>query len=270
MRTFLKEQGMSVRSDSALLLAIILAAFVPASARAELSYASMVGPAVRTSPLYDGSATQGVAVIPAVRYFGPGWFVRSTQGLMEGGGRIEIEPGLHAGAQMAYEPGREPGESDFLKTHHVPGLNRGASLGLQVEWDHQVGPMPFTLLTRVRKHANADRGTQADIRLSAGLYQSGPVSAGIFTQAIWADAKSAGSMYNISQQQAPITGLPAFHATSGWVSGSLGLIGSVELSHDWVAVGSFEGRRLTGNTNRSPLVEQTSNLYGAIGVAYRF
>lgn len=225
---------------------------------------------MRTSPAYDGSASQRVTLVPAIRYFGTGWFARSTQGVLEGGLRFEIEPGLHAGAQLVYEPGRETAESDFLRRHNLSRVDRGASWGGHVEWDHYFGPMPIALLARVRQHIDADRGMQADVRLSAGVYRSGPVSAGVFTQGIWANAKSAGFMYNISQQQATTTGLPAFNAASGWMSAGLGLIGSIELSHDWVAVGSFEGRRLTGNTDRSPLVEQTSNFYGAIGVAYRF
>src|SRR5471032_2332607 len=125
---------------------------VPLAAFAELSNDSLLGPGLRWRPAYDGSASQRVEVVPVVRYFGQPLFARSTQGVLEGGARLELTPGLHAGVQLAYEPGRKPSESDFLTSRNVAGINSGASYGLHLEWDHTFGPMPITLLARVRQH----------------------------------------------------------------------------------------------------------------------
>jgi outer membrane scaffolding protein for murein synthesis (MipA/OmpV family) len=190
--------------------------------------------------------------------------------VLEGGVRFELTPGLHAGAQLAYEPGRKSGESDFLDSHHVPDIDPAASLGLHVEWDHMFGPMPVTLLARMRQRTDLDAGAQADLRLSAGVYRSGRVAAGVYTQATWANAKSADALYGISTLQSGVTGLPAFQAGSGWLFGSLGVLGSIDLSHHWMLVGSMEARRLQGDAARSPLVQQRSNYYVNMGAAYRF
>jgi outer membrane scaffolding protein for murein synthesis (MipA/OmpV family) len=243
---------------------------MPLAAFAELSNDSLLGPGLRWRPAYDGSDSQRTELVPVVRYFGQPMFVRSTQGVLEGGARLELIPGLHAGAQLAYEPGRKPDDSDFLTRHNVAGLNSGASYGLHVEWDHKFGPMPVTLLGRVRQNTDSDRGAQADLRLSVGVFQSGRVSAGVFTQATWANAKSTGSFYGLTPQQAAGTGLPAYAAGGGLLFASAGLLWSVDLTKSWVVVGNMEARHLQGDAAHSPLTERTSNYYLSAGIAYHF
>ncbi len=243
---------------------------VPLVALAELSEQSMVGPGVRTRPAYDGADSRQWELVPVVRYYGRPWFVRSTQGMLEAGARVTLAQGLHAGAQVAYEPGRDASESDFLTIRRVPDVDRGASVGVHLEWDHKFGPVPIALLARVRQHTDADRGAQADLRLSAGVFQKGRVGAGVFTQAIWASGKSTRSLYGITPPQSAVTGLPVFDTGSGLLAASVGLLYQVELSRDWVVVGNLEARRLQGDARHSPLVERATNFYAAAGLAYRF
>ena len=251
-------------------IAIVLGAVLPGSAFAELSDETLLGPGLRSRPAYDGSVSQHVEAVPVVRYLGEPWFLRSTQGVLEGGLRTELAPGLHAAAQVAYEAGRRSSESAFLVSHGVADVGAGASLGAQLEWDQRFGPMPITLLVRGRQHLGAKRGAQADLRLSAGVFQSGPVSAGVFVQSIWANANSASSLYGVSAQQAAATGLPAFDARGGGLSTSVGALGSVALSRAWVVVGSMDLRRLHGDAARSPLTEKPSNHSVSVGLAHRF
>lgn len=243
---------------------------VPPVAFAELSNESLLGPGLRSQPAYDGSDSQRVEFVPVVRYFGQPWFVRSTQGVLEGGARIELAPGLHAGAQLAYEPGRKASKSDFLDNHNVPDVDRGASVGVHLEWDHTFGPMPITLLARARQNTDSDLGAQADLRLSAGVYRGGRFAAGVFTQATWANAKSTDSFYGITPQESVTTGLPAYHAGSGLLFASVGVLWSVDLSQKWIVVGSVESRHLEGDAADSPLAERGSNYYASAGLAYRF
>lgn len=242
---------------------------VPTIAVAELSNDAMIGPGLRSRPAYDGSASQRTELVPVVRYFGQGWFVRSTQGVLEGGLRAELAPGLHAGAQLAYEPGRLASESAFLENHGAADIKRSASVGLHLEWDHSFGPVPITLLVRTRQQTDTDLGAQADLRLSVGVLRSGPVSAGVFAQATWANAKSANAFYGVTPQQAAITGLPAFNAAGGNLFAGAGLLWSVDLSQRWVLVGSLEARRLRGDAARSPVTERAWNHLVSAGVAYR-
>jgi outer membrane scaffolding protein for murein synthesis (MipA/OmpV family) len=243
---------------------------MPLVAFAEPSDESLLGAGLRSRPAYDGSASQLVDVVPVVRYFGHPWFVRSTQDVLEGGVRIELAPGLHAGAQLAYEAGRKTSESNFLKNHNVPDIHVGASVGVHLEWDHKFGPMPITLLARARQNTDSNLGAQADLRLTAGAYESGRVAAGVFTQATWANAKSTGSFYGITPQQSATTGLPAFRAGDGLLFASAGLLWSVDLSRNWAVVGSMESRHLHGDAAHSPLVERGSNYYASAGLIYVF
>ena len=209
---------------------------------------TLIGAAVRSRPEYDGSNSQTVDLIPVLRYYGKPWFARTTQGILEGGARATLAPGLAIGAQLAYEAGR--------KASGVPELDPGASFGVHLEWDTKLGPAPLNLLFRTRKHLDADRGTQADLRFTAGVYGSTRTQAGVFTQATWASTKSMESFYGVHD--------------SGLLFTSLGVLGSHDLSRQWVLVGSVEARRLASDPARSPIVERRSNYYASAGLAYRF
>jgi len=228
----------------------------------------LIGAGVRTRPAYDGSAAQRTDLIPTVRYYEGPWFVRTTQGVFEGGARTELARGLNVGAQLAYEGGRLASESDFLKSHNVPDINPGASVGLHVEWDQKLGPMPVTLLARGRHFVDRDRGAQGDLRLTAGVYGGGAITAGVFIQGTWTDSKSNQSFYGIAPAQG--TGLPAYSAGRGPLFSTGGLLWGVDLSREWVLVGNLEARRLHGDAARSPLAERVSNHYASASLAYRF
>jgi len=230
----------------------------------------LIGAGLRARPAYDGSASQRGEPIPVLRYYGRPWFARTTQGLLEGGARVELAPGLNLGVQLAYEGGRAASESGFLRSHNVPDIDLGISFGLHVEWDRKLGPVPITLLARGRRHADADQGAQADLRLTAGIYGEGGVLAGAFAQATWANAKSVQSFYGITPQQSAVTGLAVSDAGSGLLFTSIGLLWSVDLSREWLAVGSAEARKLRGDAARSPLAERTSNTYASVSLARRF
>jgi len=250
--------------------AFICCVILPRAAVAELSEESIIGPGLRARPAYDGSDSRRGEWVPVVRYYGNPWFVRSTQGVLEGGLRTAIAPGLHAGAQIAYERGRASRESDFLQGHGVPDIDPGASLGVHLEWDHKFGPMPIALLARARRHVDTDHGAEVDFRLSAGVFQQGRFKAGVFTQAVWANAKSTDTYYGITPALAGPTGLPAFRPGSGWMHTSAGVLWSFDLSGKWLAVGNLEARRLSGDAADSPLVQRKSNYYATVGLAYRF
>jgi outer membrane scaffolding protein for murein synthesis (MipA/OmpV family) len=221
---------------------------------------TLMGAGIRSRPAYDGSASQTTDLVPVLRYYGKTLFARTTQGILEGGARTEVSPGLALGVQLAYEAGRKRSESDFLRNNNVPDIDPGASVGVHAEWDTKLGPAPLNVLGRIRQNADSDRGAQADLRLTAGVYGGRTAQVGVFTQATWANRKSNRAYY----------GQPGFDPDGGLLFVSLGVLGSVDLSRHWVLVTSVEGRRLQGDAARSPLVERKSNTYASAGIAYRF
>jgi outer membrane scaffolding protein for murein synthesis (MipA/OmpV family) len=206
---------------------------------------TLLGAAVRSRPDYDGASKRAVDLIPVVRWYGETWFARTSQGILEGGARKELLQGLHAGAQLAYEPGNDRTDVD-----------PGASLGLHLEWDTRVGPAPLTLLGRTRHHIDSDLGTQTDLRGTLGVYASRGVLAGVFAQATWASDKWIRSYYGAGEG-----GL--------WFT-SLGALGSYDIRREWVAVASVERRRLHGDAATSPITERRSANYLSAGVVRRF
>jgi outer membrane protein len=152
----------------------------------------------------------------------------------------------------------------------VRDIDRGASVGGPVEWDHVFGRVPVTLVTRLRQHADLKRGLQADVQLSAGILRSGRVGVGVYMESIWANAKSIDGFYGVSPVQTPTTGLPAFAGTAGWLTAVSGVGARLDLSRNWVAVAEAETHQLLGAVTRSPLVERTGNYYLTLGIAVRF
>jgi outer membrane protein len=235
------------------LLALPLAALAQTPA---LEDYTLLGAGLRSRPAYDGSASQTVDVIPVVRYYGDVLFARTTQGILEGGARARLAPGLAVGAQLAYQAGRDKSEASFLRDRDIPDIGVSASVGPHIEWDTQVGPAPLNVLGRWRQNLHSDKGAQADLRTTLGIYGNHGVKAGVFAQATWADSKSMRTYYNVSG--------------SGLLFVAAGLEAGYDLARHWVVVSTIEARRLQGDAADSPLAERKSSFYASAGVAYRF
>jgi outer membrane scaffolding protein for murein synthesis (MipA/OmpV family) len=231
-----------------------------AQAPAQPEYSNLIGPAVRSRPAYDGSRSQLADIVPILDYSNSGVFARTVQGVLEGGAHAEIGSGFTIGAQLAYEEGRKASESSFLRDHNVADVGIGVSYGMHAEWDTKLGPAPVLLLARVRQQARSERGAQADLRVTVGVYQNGPFQAGIFGQVTWADRKSMRTYY----------GQPGFDPSGGLLFATGGLLGSYDIDPRWALIGSVEGRRLQGDAARSPLAEKKSSYYAFAGIAYKF
>jgi outer membrane scaffolding protein for murein synthesis (MipA/OmpV family) len=240
------------------LLLLPLAAAAQAPAPAEFS--NVIGPAVRSRPAYDGSKSQVADLVPILDYERGALFARTVQGVLEAGARAKAGAGLKLGGQVAYEEGRKASEASFLRDNQVPDIGAGASVGLHAEWEGKFGPAPVLLVARWRQQAHSDRGAQTDLRGTVGVYQRGPLQAGLFAQATWATQKAVRTYY----------GTPAFAPSGGLLNVSAGVLGSYDIDRRWAVIASLEGRRLEGDAARSPLAERRSNYIAVAGLGYRF
>jgi outer membrane scaffolding protein for murein synthesis (MipA/OmpV family) len=209
-------------------------------------------------------------MIPVIRHYGRPWFARTTFGVLEGGVRTELVSGLAVGAQLAYESGRDRSESSFLAAHSLPNLPASVSWGVHAELEKNIGPMPLIALLRYRQDMDGQRGAQADVRLTAGLYSGHGLSVGVFVQTTWADAPASQYYYGISPQAAASSGLAAYQAQAGALFNSEGLLWSYELTPKWMLLGAFESRQLRGDALNSSLVQQSANRYASLSLAYQF
>ena len=255
---------------SPLWLALLAIAITPARAEDTPPITTLLGAGLWSRPAYTGADSNRTAPIPVIRHYGQPWFLRTTFGMLEGGLRTEVLSGLTLGGQLAYEDARDSSESEFLATHHLPTLNASISWGLHAELEKKLGRMPLIALLRYRQDVDNNRGTQTDLRLTAGIFDSYGINAGIFYQATWANQKAANYFYGITPQQAASTGLSAFAAQEGEMFNAWGLLWSYDLNPRWILLGTFETRQLRGSVVNSPLVQQSSNLYTSLGLAYQF
>src|SRR5262245_21179837 len=227
-------------------LALLALIFLPpAAAFAQDPLGTVLGGGVRSRPEYDGADKQELQPIPIVRYYGEHVFARTTQGILEGGVRGQILPGLSLGVQIAYEEGNDRVD-----------LDPGASFGIHLEWDTKIGPAPVTLLARGRNHFDSYRGAQTDVRATVGVYGGHGALVAVFGQLTYATSAWVRSYY------------PA--GDGGLLFTPLGVEGAYALSRRWVLLASLHGRRLHGDAAESPITERKTNYFLSASVAYRF
>ena len=212
-----------------------------------LAQGTLLGAGLRSRPDYDGSSKQVTDVVPVIRYYGERWFARTTQGILEGGMRAELDKDFWAGAQLAYE-------AEF--DHPTVDAPVGVSAGLHLEWDRYFGRVPATFLLRARQHLDTSLGGQADLRVTAGLLSRWGLLAVAFGQATWGTENAVASRYGARD--------------SGLLFTSFGLLGSYDLSRRWLLVGSVELRQLYDAARESAVAEKSSGYHAMFGLAYRF
>ena len=251
-------------------LALLLTTLTTAQAEDTPPYKTLIGAGVWSRPAYIGADTNRLSLIPVISHYGSPWFARTTFGILEGGLRSELPSGLKLGVQLAYEGGRHSEESVFLGTHNMPTLNPSLSLGVHAELEKKLGPMPIIALLRYRQDFENNRGSQIDFRLTAGVFRGAGLQAGIFAQTTWANKNSANYYYGITVPQSSSSGLTAFEAQNGELFNAFGLLWLYDLNLQWKLVGSLESRQVREAVINSPLVQQSSNRYASLGLAYQF
>jgi len=251
-------------------LILLLATTSPAVFAEDVPNPVFLGIGAWVRPAYDGASTSRTVAIPAIRFYGQPWFARSTFGMLEGGMRAELLNGLTLGGQFAYEGGRESSESEFLLKHAFTSLSPSLSWGMHAELEKKIGPMPFIALLRYRQDIDTERGAQADLRLTAGLYSNLGLNAGIFAQTTWANSNAANYYFGITTQQAATSSLPYYELGSGPLFNSAGLLWSYDLHQNWILLGSLETRMLRSGPLDSPLVQDSTSRYISLGLAYQY
>lgn len=253
-----------------MIIACALMFMVTRSVEAELTNNPLIGAGIEIQPAYDGSRHQTSEPVPIIRYFGHTAFIRDTQGILEGGLRYSLLPGLFVGGQLAYEPGRFTYQSSLLEQNHLPGIANSVSWGAHLEWDTQLGPAPINLLLRDRQRTDSINGNLVDVRLNIGILDYHHLGLALFTQSTWANRTYNTHFYGLSAAQSVQTGLAYYHPGAGVIFNTYGLMGGYELNSHWALFGSIEDRRYSALVNESPLVDASSARYINMSLIYQF
>jgi len=216
--------------------------FMPLTAAALDDEVQFVGVGIYNHPKFDGSSAQHNDLIPQIQYLNRSWFVRTTEGILEGGLRWGIGQSAAVGVQAAYEDGPR-------------GEHAGASLGVHAELEGKVGPAPISSVFRLRQFLSNGSGWEADARVNVGIHEGHGVAGAVYGQGTWANEKIFNNFYAVSN--------------SGLLFTALGVWGGYTITPKWLMLFSAEGRRLGEAATPSPFVERRNGFYGSLGIAYR-
>jgi len=237
---------------------LLFLALAPVAAQAQIPLPdySWLGAGVRSGPAYDGPPPTRTELIPSVRYYGRPWFARTTQGMLEGGARIEITTDLHLGAQFAYEGGRIASEAVFLASRNVRTSSRAlppASMPNGISGSDRCRSRSWPARASSSTPTGGRRPICALPRSSTAAARSPCLSS---SRGPGRSAKSNQSFYGVTPEVSASTGLPQYTPGSGLLFTTGGVLWGVDLSRSWIVVGNLEARRLHGDAAGSPLVEQ--------------
>lgn len=260
------EPGRAVACLPGIALSVMMAVTPLVTQAAEAATQSL-GAGLRWQAAVEGSDRGRTDLVPLADLDRGPWFLRTTRGVAEAGARLSIGEGLRVGGQVAFEPGRDAKAVPALAQRGVADLSAGASVGVFAEAVGRLGPAPASAVVRIRSHLDSDRGSQADLRVTVGLAQSGALVLGGFVQGTWADAAAMDTSFGVSPALAARSGWTTYRAGGGWRQVSAGLLGQWDLAPGWALQGSLEARTLLGSARSSPLVQQPAAAAAVLGVA---
>ena len=233
---------------------------------------NIVGLALQSSSAYLGSNSDKLNLVPILAVSNYPWFLQTTEGILETGLKKDFLDHYSIGIQLAYEEGRFKKDAAFLKKNHIDDISSSASYGLFLQYENQIAQMPIDVLFRYRKDIDAFRGSQFDIRCTAGIYggEGKRLNAEAFAQTTYANQDSSQYYYGISQQQSLSSMLSAYKSKSGFLSSQIGLWASYDITPKWLLVGDIELENLLGDAKNSPLVQNNTNPSMSIGLAFKY
>ena len=248
-----------------------LTAAIGGNAQAAEADSTVIGVGWQYRPAYEGASSRKGGWIPVLSVIRDEWFLRTTQGKIEGGVTYAFSPEFVMGGLLLHEEGRVTNESAFLRSRGIPNLAPGPAIGYFAEYDWNAGSVPLTALARYRCrwHFDRDRGAQADFRLTVGLLDTGWLRAVAFSQLTLSDRQEMRGYFGVSQELSASSGLPAHTADPGRRFKAFGVQTSLGLDRGIALVGRAEVHRLLGDAAASPLVERKTNSYVGVGIAWR-
>lgn len=229
-----------------------------------------LGIGLRWQQVVEGASTTGFDLVPLLDLSHGRWFARNTRGATEAGALLLRTDSVRVGVMLAFEPGRRASDVDSLARLGVPDLSAGVSYGPLVEWIGSVGPAPVSTLVRLRLHADADRGSQADLRVTVGLARTDRLLLGGFGHLTWADTLSMNASFGVDAALSARSGLRAHDAGGGLRQASAGLLGTWRFTPTWAAVGVVEARALGSSPRASPLVTRRGGTAAVLGLSAAF
>lgn len=230
-------------------------------------WALQAGGIVVMAPTFEGSKRYAVKGAP---FIAPAGLGNGSDGLLQFKGLDDVRlrllnwHGLEAGPLIGYRQGRE---DDQRHLHGLGDIDGGLVGGGFV--GYRMGPlMPFVSY----HHQLTGDDTGGLVRF--GLEAKGKPAAWLTLTAMaganWMSSDYSDAFFSVTPLQSRASGHAVYDADAGIKDAFLGLTGDVALDRQWSLklIGRYS--HLTGEAADSPIVESESQLFGGIGLTYRF
>ncbi|MDQ8034353.1 MAG: MipA/OmpV family protein [Bordetella sp.] len=227
---------------------------------------NFIGLGVGVVPVYEGSSKYHAVPLPLINYQSGAFFISPRAGLPALGLRTRLATDLEAGVFLGMSLGRDSDDAD--RTKGMRDIDFHAAYGAYVEWT----PGRYSLGAAWRQAAKSGYGGTLELRTSYAVVQSEQqqLRLGVSTQ--WSNSNAMNTWFGVTRADAARSdeGLSPYTASSGFKSAAAFANWNYRLTKDWSVLSTVGVATVLGDARDSPLNERKTNLFGSVGVTYRF
>ena len=225
-----------------------------------------VGGLVFVSPKFEGARSYDVTGFPFVAPAALG-----EDGIIQIKGADDVRfrllrfDGLEFGSLAGYRFGRD--EDDSRRLRGLEDIDGGLVIGGFATY--RSGPIAVSASYHPQVTGDDTGGL---LRIGAE-YVSRPSPGLKVTTDIGANYASEdymSSYFGVSRAQSVASGLPVFHPSAGFKDVYAGITTAIDLDERWSVLLTGRYAHLIGDAADSPIVESESQLFGGLGVSYKF
>lgn len=228
--------------------------------------ANSIGLGVGAIPVYEGSSQYRALPVPLINYHAGNFFITPRMGLPAMGLKTSLATDLDAGVFLGLGLGRDADDAD--RTKGLDDIDFHAAYGAYVEWR----PGRYSLGAGYKQAARSGYGGTLQLRASyaAIMTEQHVVQVGVSTE--WANHDAMQTWFGVTSSQAARSreGLSTYSPSSGFKSAALYTTWIYRIDPSWSTVSTVGVSTLLGDARDSPLTERKSNMFGSVGVMYRF
>ncbi|OZI67789.1 MipA/OmpV family protein [Bordetella genomosp. 4] len=227
---------------------------------------NLIGIGVGVVPIYAGSDEYRAVPTPLINYRSGHFFITPRAGLPAMGLSYEFAPDLEGGVFVGLGLGRDSDDSD--RTRGLDDIDFHGAYGAFLEWT----PGRYSLGAAYRQAAKSGYGGTLEIRTSYAVVQTEQqqLRLGVSTQ--WANSSDMQTWYGVSTSDAARSRehLSPYSASSGFKNAALFANWTYQLNKDWTVMSTLGVSTVLGDARDSPLTERKTNVFGSLGIGYRF
>lgn len=233
---------------------------------AQAQSTNFIGLGVGVVPVYEGSSSYRALPVPLFNYHSGHFFITPRMGLPAMGLKTSLAPDLDAGVFVGMSLGRKADDSD--RTKGLDDIKFHGAYGAYVEWR----PGRYSLGAGYKQAARSGYGGTLELRASYAALKTDDHTVQVGVRTEWANQDAMQTWYGVTSSQAARSraGLSTYSPSAGFKSAALFTTWSYRITPTWSTVSTIGVSTLLGDARDSPLAERKTNVFGSVGVTYRF